>query len=165
MIRIPLLFAAVAGALVALPAQPPAQPPNSQNQTVRIKTDVGGPPPKLAIVPFIALSQDAETVAAAKAISDVLFDDIEYEREFYLIRKDAIETIAKPTSIDTVALEPWKELNPDGLLVGTVRREGNGIVVQVKLIQVGTGRMAFGKEYSGPVANPRRYAHTIADEV
>jgi TolB protein len=25
--------------------------------------------------------------------------------------------------------------------------------------------MAFGKEYSGPVANPRRYAHTISDEI
>ena len=169
MTRLSILFvlAAGAGVLAAQPPQPPQQPPASQpNQVVRIGGDVtGGTPPKLAIAPFIALSQDAETVAAAKTIGDVLFDDIEYEREFYLIRKDAIATVPKPTSIDNVALEPWKELNPDGLLVGTVRREGTGVVVQVKLIQVSTGRMAFGKEYSGTVANPRRYAHTVADEI
>jgi TolB protein len=38
-------------------------------------------------------------------------------------------------------------------------------VVQVKLIQVASGKMAFGKSYSGPIANPRRYAHTISDEI
>src|SRR5215831_10846007 len=150
--------------------QPPAQPPASQtgqtNQTVRIAGDVNtGTPPKLAIAPFIALSPDAETVAAAKTIADVLYDDIDYEREFYLIKKDAIATVKAPTSLETVALNDWKELNPDGLLVGSVRKDGNNVVVQVKLIQVSTGRMAFGKEYSGPVANPRRYAHTISDEI
>jgi len=169
MTRLSLLFvlAAGAGVLASQQQPPPQQPPASQpNQTVRIGGDVNpGSPPKLAIAPFIALSQDAETVAAAKAIGDVLFDDIEYEREFYLIRKDAIATVPKPTSLDNIPLDPWKELNPDGLLVGTVRKDAAGIVVQVRLIQVSTGREAFGKQYSGSVANPRRYAHTIADEI
>ena len=49
-----------------------------------------GGPPKIAVTPFVALSQDAETVAAAKTIGDVLFDDLAYEREFYLIPKDTI---------------------------------------------------------------------------
>ena len=44
-------------------------------------------------------------------------------------------------------------------------RTANGVVVQVKLIQCSRGRIAFGKEYSGSVANPRRYAHTISDEI
>jgi TolB protein len=146
--------------------QPPATPPSSQdqNQTVRIGIEGGGPP-KLAIAPFVALSQDAETVAAAATIGDVLFDDIDYEREFYLIKKDAIATVPRIASIDSVDLTPWRELTPDGLVVGSVRKDGNGAVVQVKLIQISTGRMVFGKEYSGPIANPRRYAHTISDEI
>jgi TolB protein len=157
-------FLAGLASLAGQAQQPPATPPASQNQEVRI-TVSGGGVPKLAIAPFVALSQDAETVAAAKTIADVLFDDIDYEREFYLIKKDMIATVPRPTSIDNVALEPWKELNPDGLLVGSVRKEGNVVVVQVKLIQVPSGRMALGKEYRGPIANPRRYAHTISDEV
>ena len=37
---------------------------------------------------FIALSTDAETVAAAKTIGQVLWDDLDFEREFYLIPRD-----------------------------------------------------------------------------
>src|SRR6185436_8974705 len=147
--------------------QPPATvPPQSQQPTdVVVVVSGGGGPPKLAIVPFIALSQDAETVAAAKTIGDVLYDDIAYEREFYMIGRDAIATAGRPASLDNVNLGAFKELNADGLIVGSVRKDASGIIVQVKLIQVSSGRMAFGKEYSGSVANPRRYAHTIADEI
>jgi TolB protein len=128
---------------------------------------VGSPglPPKLAIAGFIPLSQDAETVAAAKTIGDVLFDDIAYEREYYMIAKDAIVTIPKPTSIDELPLDRWKELNANGVIVGSVRKGPAGVIVQVKLIDVSSGRMAFGKEYSGAIANARRYAHTISDEI
>ena len=125
----------------------------------------GGGPPKLAVTSFIPLSNDAETVAAARTITDVLWDDIAYEREYYMIPKDAIASIPKHTSVDEVPLDRYKELNADGIVVGTVRRTNSGIVVQVRLIEVASGRSAFGKEYSGSVANPRRYAHTIWDEL
>ena len=79
--------------------------------------------------------------------------------------RDATASAGRPASMDNVNLAPWKELNADALVVGSVRKEGPGVVVQVKLVEVASGRMAFGKEYSGAVANPRRYAHTIADEI
>jgi TolB protein len=147
--------------------QPPTTPPQSQQPT-DVATKIIGPPglpPKLAIAGVIPLSQDAETVAAAKTIADVLYDDIAYEREYYMIGKDAGESITKPTSLDTVPLDQWKQLNADGVIVGTVKKTANGVVVQVKLIQVATGKTAFGKEYSGSIANPRQYAHTISDAI
>jgi TolB protein len=146
------------------PAQPPASPPQGQEVTVTV-LGTPGSPPKLAVAGFIPLSSDAETVAAAKTISDVLWDDIAYEREYYLIAKDAIATIPKHTAIDQVPLDRWKELNADGVLVGTVRKVPAGILVQARLIKVSTGETAFGKEYTGSVANPRRFAHTIWDEM
>jgi TolB protein len=160
-----LVTAATCGSLTLLGQQPPTPPPpQQQTDTVRI-TLTGGQQPKLAIAGFIPLSSDAETIAAAKTIGDVLYDDINYEREYYMIAKDAIATIPKPASLDDVPLDRWKELNTDGVIVGTVRKAPTGIIVQVKLIQVSTGKTAFGKEYSGSVANPRRYAHTISDEI
>jgi TolB protein len=153
--------------LRALGQQPPATtPPPQQRDTVELRVSgLGGGPPKLAVAGFIPLSSDAETVAAAKTISDVLWDDIAYEREYYMIPKDVIATIPKHTSVDDVPLDRYKELQADGIVLGTVRRSGNGIVVQVRLVQVASGRQAFGKEYSGAVANPRRFAHTIWDEM
>lgn len=165
-----LLSAALTGAvsLTLLAQQPPAPQPTPPQQPTEVTVPIvgsGGLPPKLAIAGFIPLSSDAETVAAAKTIGDVLYDDINYEREYYMIAKDAIATIPRPSSLDTVALERWKELNANGVLVGTVRKTATGVAVQVKLIDVASGRTAFGKEYSGSIANPRRYAHTISDEM
>lgn len=147
--------------------QPPTQPPQSQQPSdvfFRI-SPTPGVPLKLAIAGIIPLSPDNETVAAAKTIADVLYDDIAYEREYYMIGKDAIATIPKPTSVDQVPLDKWRELQANAVVVGSVRKTGNGVVVQVKLYDVASGRMAFGKEYSGSIANPRQYAHTISDEI
>ena len=103
--------------------------------------------------------------AAAKTIGDVLYDDINYEREFYMIGKDMSATVARPRSVSDVPLEGWKELKADGLIVGSVEKTGSGILVRMRLIKVATGEPALGKEYSGSIANPRQYAHTISDEI
>jgi TolB protein len=159
------LFAGVM--LAAQAQQPPTPPPQSQQQSdVYTKiTSSPGTPPKLAIAGIIPLSTDSETVAAAKTIADVLYDDISYEREFYMIGKDAIATIPPPTSVDQIPLDRWRELNANGVIVGSVRKTNSGVVVQVKLYDIASGKMAFGKEYSGSIANPRQYAHTISDEI
>jgi TolB protein len=170
---IPICLALAAAASLTLagqqPQQPAPQPSAPPPQQSEIKTVItgsgGGSAPKLAIAGFIPLSSDGETVAAAKTIADVLYDDIAYEREYYMIAKDTIATVPKPASIDAVPLDRWKELNADGVIVGSVRKAASGIVVQVRLIKVATGQSAFGKEYSGSVANPRRFAHTIWDEM
>ena len=166
-------LSAVLGALVIAqqqpPTSPPQNPPASQAQVGEVRTrlsdDTGGGPPKLAIAPFVALSTDAESVAAAQTITEVLFDDISYEREFYMIAKDMVKTVPRLTSIDGVQLQPWKELGADGVIVGTVRKGASGVIVQVALLRVRTGERLIGKEYSGSIADPRKYAHTISDEI
>jgi TolB protein len=162
-----LVGLAALGTLTVFGQQPPAAQPPRQTDVVNMKITglASGLPPKLAIAGFVPASPDAETVAAAKTISDVLYDDIAYEREFYMIAKDALATVPKPASIDDVPLDRWKELNADGVLVGSIRKTAAGVTVQVKLIQVSTGKTVFGKEYSGSIANPRQYAHTISDEI
>jgi TolB protein len=158
-------FASLNGVHGQQPAATPPQPPQQQSVVELRITGPGGTAPRLAVAGFTPLSNDAETVAAAKTITDVLWDDIAYEREYYMIPKDAIASVPKHTSIDNVPLDRYKELNADGVVAGTVRRGPTGIIVQVRLIQVSTGTSAFGKEYSGSAGDPRRYAHTIWDEM
>ena len=83
-----LVPAALCGSLTLL-AQAPQTPPPPPQQTDQVKiTLTGGAQPKFAIAGFIPLSQDAETVAAAKTIGDVLD---------YRVRASSREAYCSPT--------------------------------------------------------------------
>src|SRR5438876_11494580 len=152
--------------LVASAQTPAQQPPGQQPQEISVTlTGQGGEPPRLAVPDFIPLSQDAETVAVAKSIGQVLWDDFNFEREFALIPRDTYATIPRATSFADVPFTRWRELNADGLIVGAVQKVGNAVHVQVRLFEVTSQKQAFGQEYTGSPANPRLYAHTIADEI
>jgi TolB protein len=174
MTHIRLLTVALAlSAAIALTAQTPQNPPPQQPQQPKeITTTIAGPgglPPRIAVPEFIPLSTDAETVAAAKMLGQVLFDDLAYEREFYMVPRDTYASIPKATSPDEIPLDRWKELGVDGLVVGTIRKTGSGMIAEVRLIQVSTGRTALGKQYSGSLDSikdgGRIYAHTASDDI
>lgn len=170
-----VLAAALVGASQTPPSsQQPPLPSASQQpqpkQPPELSLTIGdriGTPPRLAVPEFIALSSDAETVNAAKTIAQVLWDDLEFEREFYMIPRDTYATIPQATSFLDVPFARWRELGADGVVIGTVRRvtEGEGIVVQFRLFSVRAEQSVLGQEFTGSAANPRLYAHTIADEI
>jgi TolB protein len=159
-----LLFTSTTAVLVVA-QNPPAQPPQQPDTVKAIVNADPTLPPRLAVPDFLALGGDAETTAAAKVVGQVLWDDLNFEREFYLISRDTYRTIPPPASMTEVPLDRWKELGADGLVVGTVRKNGDNLVVQVRLIEVMSGRSAFAKEYSGAAKNPRFFAHTISDDI
>jgi len=148
------------------PASQPPQPPRPQQPT-EIETTISGPagaPPRLAVPDFIPLSNDAETAAVARTVGQVLWDDLNFEREFLFIPRDVYGTIPKATSFADIPFDRWRELNADGLVVGTVQKIGNGFRVEMKLFNVGTRQAAYSRVYDG-TANARLYAHTISDEL
>ena len=85
-------------AAVVLVAQNP--PPPQQQQPTEIGAKISGSgaglPPKFAVPDFIAPGGDAEAQAAAKLVGQVLWDDLNFEREFYLISRDTYRTIPQP---------------------------------------------------------------------
>jgi TolB protein len=168
------VFVAAAVAVAIAAQQPPAQPisPPRQQSEVILTIRSGNPalPPKIAVPAFIALTNDGETQTAAKTIGEVLWDDLEFEKEFYMIPRDTSRTIPVPASIDDVPLARWKELGADGVLVGSVRKTAAGVTVQFRLINVASGASAMAKEYTGSpktiqINDSRVYAHAIADDV
>ena len=142
--------------------QPAPQQPTDVATAIRSE---GTQPPRLAVPDFIALSNDAETVAIAKIIGQVLWDDLNYEREFLFIPRDVYSTIPKAPSLAEISFDRWRELNADGLVIGTVQKTGNLLRVEVRLFDVRGKQSVFGKVYSGSPANPRSYAHMAADEI
>lgn len=135
------------------------QPAQTQGPVRLTLTGPSGLPPKVAVPDFIG---DA---AMGKTLGQVLWDDLDFEAEFYMVARDTYRSIPQPESLDGVPLQRWKELGADGVVVGSVRQNGTNIVVQVRLIRVDTGESLFAKEYTGASKNPRFFAHTIADEI
>jgi len=162
-----ILSAALAiGLLTAWPrAQQPAPPPATQQPSEIASTisGEGGAAPRLAVPEFIALSNDAETVATAKTIGAVLWDDLNFEREFSFIPRDVYSSIPKATSFGDVPFDRWRELNADGLIVGTVQKVSAGFHVEMKLFNVRTKQAVYPRVYDG--SNARLFAHTISDEI
>ena len=147
------------------PPQPPPQPPTSpQTEIVTKISGEGSAAPRLVVLDFIALAADAETGAIAKTIGQVLWDDLNFEREFAFIPRDVYATVPRASSFNDIPFDRWRELNADGLVIGTVQKAAGGVRVEMRLYNVRTGQLAYGpRQYDS--ANARLIAHTISDEL
>lgn len=159
-----MAFGIVALAIQAPQQPPPSQPPQPSDIVVPI-TGEGGRAPRLAVTDFIALTTDAESVAIARTIGQVLWDDLRYENEFEFIPRDVNATIPKATSFNDVPFDRWREVNADGIVIGTVQKMPTGVRVEVRIFNVRTRASAFAKVYTASGANPRAFAHMASDEI
>jgi TolB protein len=167
---LPILLLALgyAGALAATQAPPQTPTPDQQRQQSEIELSISGEPgapPRYAVPDFLALSADPDTQAAAKLIASVLWDDLAFEREFYLIPRDTYASIPPARSLADVPFDRWRELGADGLVIGSVQKTANGLRLEVRLFNVRSRQSVFDREYSGPATNPRFFAHTVSDEI
>src|SRR5262245_39864359 len=89
----PAVFAMGPWARHAAPHQPPA--PQQPTEITTAITGEGGQAPRLAVPDLIPVSRDAETAAITQIIGQVLWDDLNYEREFTFIPRDVYVTIPK----------------------------------------------------------------------
>jgi TolB protein len=153
---------ALQGAMQAPAAPAPPQQPSDIAATI---TGEGGQAPRLALPEFIAVTKDPETAAIARTITQVLFDDLTFEREFALLPRDVYASVPPATSFADVPFDRWRELNADGVIVGLVQKVPTGVKIEVRLFNVRNRQSPFGKEYSGAASNPRLYAHTVSDDL
>jgi TolB protein len=145
--------------------QPPATTQQPQTSVGLTLTGEAGAQTRLAVPELLALSPDRETQEAARVIADVLWDDLNFEREFYMIPRDTYKSIPPAATIDTVPYERWRELGADGVIIGTVQKAATGIKVELRLYNVRARQSIYGREYTGSAANPRIYAHTMSDDL
>ena len=136
-----IAVATISVGLVAFAQDPPPAP--QQQGTIRLTlTGAPGLPPKVAVPDFIG------EAAAGKTIGEVLWDDLDFEGEFYMVARDTYRSIPQPPSIDQVPLQRWKELGADGVVVGSVRREGSNLVVDAKFDSNGPKANNWGQRFS-----------------
>ncbi len=175
--RLSLSVMAIAGAALVVSSQPLTtdvygaarvlQPPQQQQQEFFLTLEGGGKNPRLAVPDFLVQGADADLAGAAKVLADVLWNDLDFEREFLMVPRK-VSAGFPPAPADALPVERWAEIT-DAVLVGSVSRNGDTLIVKVEIVSVqpaAAGRRGFGAEYGNcRMQNPRFCAHSIADHV
>lgn len=163
-----VMVIAVAGGLAIAVADTTAtrtlqDAPQQPSEVAVVISGDPGTPPRYAVPDFVAMNPEAADVA--KTISQVLWDDLAFEREFYLIPRDTYSTIPTARTAGQIPFASWRELGADGVIFGSVQRTGNNVRVEIRLFNIRTQQSVFSKEYTGTATNPRLFAHIASDEI
>lgn len=167
--RSPLLLATFCAAVLAsMPAPSALQPPSGQQQS-EVDLIIGdriGAQPTFAVPDCLAPGGGEQVMEAARTIAEVLWSDLEFEREFRMMARDTYGTIPHARSLTDVPLDRWRELGVDGVVSCTVAAAGEDrLRVAARLFNTRSRTSAFGVEYSGSAGNVRAYAHQLSDEI
>jgi TolB protein len=153
------------GGVVAAQQQPPPQParPQQPSDIATVISGDGVSVPHYAVPDFIALTPSAAPIA--QMLAQVLWDDLNFEREFDMIPRDVYKSVPVARSAEQVPFAAWREVGADGVFFGTVEQTGNDVRVAVRLFNVRTRTQVFGQEYTIAARSARRIAHEVADTV
>ena len=160
------LVVAALAAPAALPL-PAAVGAAGQQDAVRVTIgDSIGTQSSIAIPDCLPLTPDETAQAASRTIAQVLWDDLDFEREFRLIPRDVYRTVPPARSLVDLPFGQWRELGADGVVSCTVEAVADGrLEIATRLFSVRDGESAFGVVYTGSTRNVRLYAHQLADEI
>ena len=159
-----LLMVSVAGSwLLAAPS------PLYENQRSEVDLRIGGrigAQPRFAVPDCLTLTGDRETADAAQVIAQVLWDDLEFEREFRMVARDTYGSIPVARALTELPFDAWRELGADGVVSCSVRRlDDDRVEVDARLFNTRTFESAVGERYTGSLRNVRAYAHAFSDEI
>jgi TolB protein len=152
----------VAGLVAAQQPVPPQTPQQPSEIASRISGDSGAPP-HYAVPDFVALTPNATPIA--QMLAQVLWDDLNFEREFDMIPRDVYKSVPVARSMEQIPFGAWREVGADGVFFGTVAQKGNDIIVQVRLFNVRSRESVYAQEMTIATRSARRIAHEVADAV
>jgi TolB protein len=125
--------------------------------------------PRLGLPDFIAPSADAELRELATTLAEVLWADLDFEKEFYMIPRSESASIPLAPTPETLPTERWNQLGADFVVLAVLRRTGDTVGVRLRLVPVraqSQGGQPFSYEYgSCNPKSPRACAHYIADHM
>ncbi|ODS59446.1 MAG: hypothetical protein ABS36_00465 [Acidobacteria bacterium SCN 69-37] len=148
-----------------------AEPIVQQQQVDEIALALSNPGahPRLGLPDFVMRPGDPTMAATAKTVADVLWDDLNFEREYYLIPRTTTAGIPV-TPVAAIPYQQWADAGADVVLHGNAYPSGGNLVVELRLVSVrgaAPGAQYFGKKYQcglQTARGPRDCAHQIADD-
>ena len=161
---------AAAMAVLAAPLSPmstgAAVEPQQRDEVRVVIGDSIGVQSSIAVPDCLPLTSDPTTLEASRTIARVLWEDLDFEREFRMIPRDVYRTIPVAASLTDIPFDRWRELGADGVVSCTVAaRGGHQLEIAARLYSVQSGESAFGKLYTGSTRDIRLYAHQLSDDI
>jgi TolB protein len=156
---------AVAGVLAQQQQPPPAQ--QTEVSTV-ITSGPGAPQPRLGLPDFSLGTADPELKAAAETVANVLWNDLEFEEEFYMIPRARSTSIPVTDSIETLPIDAWAELGADYVVMGRALQDGARLMVEIRVVgtrDASARKLVHGYQYNCDFKAPRTCAHYISDDM
>jgi serine/threonine protein kinase/tetratricopeptide (TPR) repeat protein/TolB-like protein len=101
--------------------------------------------PRLAVLPFKSLGDDATLKFVADGVVDSLSAQLFQLKDVYVASSNAVETAAKKGSVEKIA----KDLGVNLVVDGAVQGAGDKIGIVVNLQDVKNGKRLWSKEFSG----------------
>jgi TolB protein len=126
--------------------------------------------PHVGLPNFTVTGSVPDQAATAQIVADVLWDDIDFEREYDMIpRKRSAAIPVAPAA--ALPFDQWNDLGADFVLAGAARFT-SPTMLTIELRLIGIKGAARGKEYFGmqydcglqTARGPRDCAHAIADD-
>jgi TolB protein len=125
---------------------------------------------KLGVPDFVVTGNDPATRTAADTIAKVLWADLDFEREYYLIAREA-SAMLPVTRADALPINEWAELGADLVVAGEARPIDRDLALDLRIVWTtgdSPGQSLFERAYTCGLATPRGArdcAHRIADDV
>ncbi|HEV8578754.1 MAG TPA: Tol-Pal system beta propeller repeat protein TolB [Thermoanaerobaculia bacterium] len=157
-------------ALVLAAQQPPAPaPPPDEQQPPQVTLELnrGGQARKikLAFPAFRGPGQMAgDAGKAGRELEETVRRDLDLSGYFEIQGPDVLSGLALTGDVQQ-DLAAYRSTGNEVLLLGDVRTEGDRIVFEGRVLDLGSGQAVLAKRYKGPFTVSRRMAHTFADEV
>ena len=142
-----------------------------QPQDLSVTMSTAAAHPRLGLPAFVLPAGDPDLQRAAMATADVLWSDLDFEHDYYMISRTASADVPATDSIDALPYDRWTELGADRVIIGTVRRTPGGIQVDIRIVGVqgaAARKLLFSAQYSGAgcnLTNPRPCAHFMSDDI
>jgi TolB protein len=171
-----LVACLAAGATTLVMSAPPPDPRPAgaalaARQDIRIELNgPGGRQLRFGLPDIVVAPGDLELKSAAATIADVLWNDLDFEEEFYMIRREASASVPVTAVIADLPVTRWAELGADYVVVGSAQRSGTKLTVEIRLVGVrGDAARKIvngeGVAYNCVVTSPRACAHAISDSL
>ena len=143
--------------------QQPPPPPQRPQDLVLEATGIGGGGPKLGMQAFTGAAEPARLIA------EVLWNDLDYEREYTMVSRKATAGIPVSATPASLPFDTWKQVGADYVMMGSIQDGGGKLAVEIRVVRVGgaePGSIKFAQRYDGcTLANLRYCAHHIADDI